>query len=167
MKTTIPAIMPPNIRFAYSFAIVVYSVLAFMEFGYIIPNFTAAPSYLIAYLVIRFLLALGQLPVHASILIPARYLPEAADKVTKFLGKGSLEQGVEKFYTLINVCNVAITVFIVFGAIVLIKVGDAPLLFYRILEVISLCILFGVLMLRIRAVITGKVRQMFYLAWAT
>lgn len=113
-------------------------------------------------------LAFIQLFAHLGILVPARVYPTVADMVTTLIGGGDLGVGINKFYKLIGTCNIAISIMLVWGSVMLGLVWSEDLVdinFY-ILVLMTLIILALVLMARMIAKCTGNVQKWFYLAWS-
>ena len=162
------------LRVLYAYGATIYSVCGLMAFMYVyhqyrpISEVDTATWFLYVYLAIRLAMAIVQIPVHTSILFSARYSTDAADYLTKRIGGGDLAVGTEKYYSLINKCNVGITVSILLGGAVLLsswlnQVSDTN---FYILELISLIVLTIILASRIYAYATNNVRNMFYLQWS-
>lgn len=150
-------------RLCYSFGATIYGMLALFQFGYILSHFGMTNDFLSFYSVCRLILAIFQIPTHASVLFSARYTAETAEKVVVTLGVGDKERGLSIYYRLINACNFFISVFIFFGGMVLLKDGGRVGLTFVISEILSGSILTFVLVIRVYAAITNQVKDYFYL----
>jgi hypothetical protein len=130
------------------------------------------------YISFRFWLGVGQPPVHLFALMPARLKSTVADWLTsRVFGRGELPAGIERFYTLIKICNICLVMVIPWGAFSLAALvacnddlaGSAQeeyLRPYIRLEIVSLFIVGAVLAARIVAGITNQTRNWFFLHWS-
>ena len=150
----------------------IYSVCGFMEFIHFLSllanlfTHDGGTQYILSYMIIRLIMAIVQTPAHANVLFAMRYTTEFADKVTKVLGGGDLNEGIEKYYGYVDKCNYGLSVFIILSIISLSLQSHIKDVTFYILEVTSLTILTGMLLARFYGWLSGKTREMFYLPWS-
>lgn len=159
------------LRGIYALGATIYSVFAVLEFAYV--EFSGVcdmgfDSRMKEYLWVRFWLSLAQIPVHMGIVFAARYFPDAAMYVTTKLGCGDFEKGKWLWYLLMNIgCNLGLAGMTFYGCYVLNEVWGTIPEFLQSLEIASIITIGTILFFRLIAIILGKVKDWFYLAWPT
>lgn len=140
-------------------------LLLFMHYAPYLGSFfdySRGMRYFLVYNVMRLFLALAQIPLHMGVLFSARFFTEPADKLIKFVGKGNLDQGTDKYYELLDKCNLGICVFIVLSGLAFGLGGSFRDVTFYVLEGTSLTILVSYLVARIYGKIRKMTREMFY-----
>lgn len=158
-------------RLLYAECATLYSILGLVEFGFVdgfSKHATKNSILLQVYVWIRLFLALVQIPAHANVLFSARYYKQAADDLLNRIAPnmGDQTQIQNKYYGYLTYCNIGMSVFILFGTVVLTYswVGGYSANGFYITELCSIILLVIVLLARIYGIFTNKTRQMFYLA---
>lgn len=159
------------LRLCYASVATLYSIFGLLEFGYALPLYatTAGNSkigYLKFYLALRFIMAVIQIPAHASVLLVARYFAEPAQMLTtRLVSPPDMQQGKERYYKLISWCNVGLAGFIILGVAALAVAGSSAWTTFQALEAMSVLLLACVLLVRAVGMCTANTRTWFYLAW--
>lgn len=113
---------------------------------------------------VREKLALAQLPLHAFVLLPSRYVQSAASLFTTYVLCGN----PDSFYGLIEICNWALIVMTITGLVVCVELKVSKSASRKLLqcEVFAFTVWAAVLVSRALARHKGVTELWFYLAWA-
>lgn len=156
-------------RVIYWLSATVYGVLGIAAFA-VWPSSGScedpgAAAFVGLYFAMRCMMGILQILIHMLMLCPARVDRTYAERFTNMIGGGDHLRGVDKFYSWISACNVAILFGLAVSGLILGLLGECDASLPLNLEIASLAFLAYALVCRLVAAARGRTRQWFRLNW--